>query len=140
MEVRESKGSSSRREVRNGFFPSGKEGEKQEEKAEEYTRENEGGQARVTRWIEYLRGTPFARKIERCSSIKGASYTRRKITRPRKEFVRGFRYFLLFCLVFSPSCISNRLVGDKDKQFLLAHSCPSKIETTSRRVFPFFHS
>lgn len=140
MEVRESKGSSSRREVRNGFFHLERKEKSKKREAEEYTRENEGGQARVTRWIEYLRGTPFARKIERCSSIKGASYTRRKITRPRKEFVRGFRYFLLFCLVFSPSCISNRLVGDKDKQFLLAHSCPPKIETTSCRVFPFFHS
>ena len=55
-----------------------------------YTGEDEGGQARVTRRIEYLRGTPFAWKIERCSSIKGASYTRRKITKPRKEFVRRF--------------------------------------------------
>ena len=108
------------------FFPPGRRADGKKKKPKSVHGEDEGGQARVTRRIEYLRGTPFAWKIERCSSIKGASYTRRKITKPRKEFVRRFCCFLslsfsLFSLSPSTS-ISNCLVVDEDKQFFLACS------------------
>ena len=82
------------------FFPPGRRADGKKKKPKSVHGENEGGQARVTRRIEYLRGTPFAWKIERCSSIKGASYTRRKITKPRKEFVRRFCCFLSLSLFF----------------------------------------
>ena len=74
------------------FFTTKREEEKRKrKKAEECTRQDEGGQARVTRWIEYLRGTPFAWKIERCSSIKVALHEKKNNELEKKEFV-SFRF------------------------------------------------
>ena len=130
------------------FFPPGRRADGKKKKPKSVHGENEGGQARVTRRIEYLRGTPFAWKIERCSSIKGASYTRRKITKPRKEFVRRFCCFLSLSLSFFSFTLNFnfKLFGRRWRQTifprLFVRPAPGKINrnnaTETTVVFSIF--
>lgn len=107
------------------FFTTKREEEKRKrKKAEECTRQDEGGQARVTRWIEYLRGTPFAWKIERCSSIKVALHEKKNNELEKKEFVfvpYEFSFPLPFYWIFLTSV--SRIVLAKINNF-------RKIKTT----------
>lgn len=112
-EIRESKGWPSPVQGKERFFFYHAEGrrKKEKKKAEECTRQDEGGQARVTRWIEYLRGTPFAWKIERCSSIKVALHEKKNNELEKRNSYDFLFHFLslFFSWIFS-TCISNRSV------------------------------
>ena len=127
-EVRESKGWLSPVQGKKRFFffftTKREEEKRKRKKAEECTRQDEGRQARVTRWIEYLRGTPFAWKIERCSSIKVALHEKKNNELEKKEFVfvpYEFSFPLPFYWIFLTSV--SRIVLAKINNF-------RKIKTT----------
>lgn len=108
------------------------EGEKKKEKAEECTRQDEGGQARVTRWIEYLRGTPFAWKIERCSSIKGPLHQEKNNELEKRNSFRTIFLSIFSLLDLLDSYLESFSSLIKINQFSLA--CPfRKVETISDR-------